>query len=122
MDRGGIMKLDEMVTGARDALSARRVFAEPVERNGVTVIGVAAVGGGGGGGQGQDEKGEHGEGGGFGLGARPIGAYELKDGKVRWVPAVDVNRLLVALATVLGIFLITRSRIIRARLKASSAA
>lgn len=111
------MKLDEMVTGARDALSARRVFAEPVERNGVTVIGVAAVGGGGGGGQGQDEQGE---GGGFGLGARPVGAYELKDGKARWVPAVDVNRLLVAFAAVLGIFLITRARIVMARLKAAS--
>jgi len=116
------MKLDEMMTSTRDALSARRVFAEPVERDGVTVIGVAAVGGGGGGGQGQDQKGDHGEGGGFGLGARPVGVYELRDGKVRWIPAVDVNRLLVTLATVLGIFLVTRSRIIRARLKAASRA
>jgi uncharacterized spore protein YtfJ len=114
------MKLDEMVTNTRDALTARRVFAEPVERDGVTVIGVAAVAGGGGGGQGQDERGQQGEGGGFGLGARPVGAYELKDGNLRWVPAVDVNRLLVALSAVIGIFLITRSRIVRARLKAAS--
>jgi uncharacterized spore protein YtfJ len=115
-----IMKLDELVTTARDALSAKRVFAEPVERDGVTVIGVAAVGGGGGGGHGQDEQGQEGQGGGFGLTARPVGAYVLKGGKVGWMPAVDVNRLLTALAVVVAVFLLTRSRIIRARLKAGS--
>jgi uncharacterized spore protein YtfJ len=114
------MKLDELVSSARDSVSARRVFTEPVEKDGVTIIGAAAVGGGGGGGQGQDEKGQQGEGGGFGLTARPVGAYVVKDGNVRWVPAVDVNRLLAAFAVLLAIFLITRSRIVRARVKAAS--
>lgn len=114
------MKLDELTSTARDTLSARRVFTEPVERDGATVIGAATVGGGGGGGHGQDETGQQGEGGGFGLTARPVGAYILKDGNVRWVPAVDVNRLLATFAALMAVFLITRSRIIRARLKAES--
>jgi uncharacterized spore protein YtfJ len=116
------MKPDELVSSARDSVSARRVFTEPVEKDGVTIIGVAAVGGGGGGGQSQDEKGQRGEGGGFGLAARPVGAYVLKGGKVNWVPAVDVNRLLSIFALLLAVFLITRSRVIRARLKAASRA
>jgi uncharacterized spore protein YtfJ len=111
------MKFNELVSSARDSVSARRVFADPVEKDGVTIIGAAAVGGGGGGGQGQDEKGQQSAGGGFGLGARPVGAYVLKDGTVSWIPAVDVNRLLTILAALLAVFLITRSRIIRARLK-----
>jgi uncharacterized spore protein YtfJ len=113
------MKPDELVSSARDSVSARRVFNEPVEKDGVTIIGVAAVAGGGGSGRGQDEKGQQGEGGGFGLAARPVGAYVLKSGEVNWVPAVDVNRLLAAIALLLAVFLITRSRIIRARLKAA---
>jgi uncharacterized spore protein YtfJ len=116
------MRIDELTTAARDALSAKRVYAEPVERDGVTVIGVAAVGGAGGGGQGEDDKGQHGVGGGFGLTARPVGAYVLKGGNVGWMPAVDVNRLLTSLATVLVVYLLTRSRMARARLKAESKA
>ena len=30
-------KVDEILEGARDALSARRVFGEPIEQKGVTV-------------------------------------------------------------------------------------
>lgn len=113
------MKLQDMTTSAREALTAKRVFTEAVERDGVTIIGAAAVRGGAGGGHGQDEAGPQGEGGGFGLSARPVGAYVLKDGNVRWVPAVDVNRLVTAIAVLVGILAIIRSRLVRARLKAS---
>lgn len=44
------------------------------------------------GGAGHDEKGQEGEGAGFGAGARPVGAYVVKDAKVSGLPAVDVNR------------------------------
>ena len=115
------MKFGELATTARDAMTAKRVFAEPVERDGVTVIGVASVGGGAGGGSGQADDGQQGEGGGFGIRARPVGAYVVKDGKVAWMPAVDVNQLLMIIAAVLGIFMITRSRVVRARLKAGTA-
>jgi CBS domain-containing protein len=118
---GDAMKLDELVTTARDALQVRRVFAEPVERNGATVIAAATVAGAAGGGHGEDDHGQEGAGGGFGLTARPAGVYVIKDGTVRWIPAVDVNRLLRTLGAVAIVFLITRSRIARARLKAGGA-
>ena len=81
----------------RKALRARDVFGKPVKAGGVTVIPVASVLGGGGGGfyerDAATPQPERNEGFGFGLGARPIGAYVIRDGKVRWRPAVDVTRL-----------------------------
>jgi hypothetical protein len=68
----------------------------------VTVIPAASVGGGGGGGG----DAEHNGGGGFGLRARPVGAYVIRGDEVTWVPAVDVTRLaLVAL----GVLIVLRS-------------
>jgi uncharacterized spore protein YtfJ len=107
------MKVDELMALAKDSISVRRVFAEPVERDGMTVIAVASVGGGGGGGGGKDKDGQEGEGGGFGIGAKPAGVYTIKDGKVRWVPAVDVNRLFTVVGAVTIAFLISRSRTTR---------
>jgi len=69
------VKLNELVTTAGDAITVRRVFAEPYEKDGITIIAAAAVAGGGGGGGGHDEQGQEGEGGGFGVSARPAGAY-----------------------------------------------
>jgi hypothetical protein len=37
---------------------------------------------------------ESGTGGGFGMIARPSGAWVIKDGDVKWKPAVDVNRII----------------------------
>jgi uncharacterized spore protein YtfJ len=114
------MKLDEFVTTVRDAITVRRVFSDPYEKDGVTIIAAAAVGGGGGGGGGHDEDGSEGEGAGFGLGARPAGAYILKGGTVRWRPAVDVNRLVATLGAVAIVYLITRARVEKARAKAAN--
>ena len=72
------MKVAELVTTVRDAITASRVFAEPYETDGVTVIAAATVAGGAGGGGGHDERGQEGEGGGFGVRARPAGAYVIK--------------------------------------------
>jgi uncharacterized spore protein YtfJ len=88
--------VDQMWKGARDAVTVKRVYGEPVERDGVTVIPAAAVRGGAGGGGDNEGNG----GGGFGLAARPIGAYVIQDGSVRWRPAVDVNRVLLLVAAV----------------------
>jgi uncharacterized spore protein YtfJ len=82
------MKAEELLTGVRDALAARTVYADPVERDGVTVIPAAVVRGGGGGGGDVEGNG----GGGFGLVGRPVGAYVLKDGDVTWQPARDPAR------------------------------
>jgi uncharacterized spore protein YtfJ len=80
----------------RKSLRARDVFGKPVKSGGVTVVPVAAISGGGGGstGEGSGESGARNASGlGFGFRARPIGAYVIRDGKVRWRPAVDVTRL-----------------------------
>ena len=82
--------VEEILEGARDAINARRVYGDPIEQEGVTVIPAAAVGGGGGGGGDETNNG----GAGFGLGARPVGAYVIRGDDVRWVPAVDVTRVL----------------------------
>ena len=80
------------LSDARGAVSAKRVFGKPYERDGVAVIPAAKVIGGGGGGSG--EQGESAGGGfGFGLGGQPVGAYVIKDGKVRWKPALDLNSI-----------------------------
>ena len=55
--------------------SVKRVYGEPYEKDGLTVIPAAVVGGGAGGGAGHDDKGQEGEGGGFGVSGRPAGAY-----------------------------------------------
>jgi uncharacterized spore protein YtfJ len=90
--------VNELLGGAQDAITVKRVFGAPIETEGVTVIPAAKIGGGGGGGGDNENNG----GGGFGLGARPVGAYVVKGDDVRWVPAVDVNRLL-AFAFVVGL-------------------
>jgi uncharacterized spore protein YtfJ len=98
------MNVDELLSGARDAISVRRVFGDPIEHDGVMVVPVARVGGGGGGGSDT----EHNGGGGFGLGARPVGVYVVKDGQVSWRPAVDPVR--VALVMVAALALLLRAR------------
>jgi uncharacterized spore protein YtfJ len=85
------MNIDETITAARDSLTARRVYGDPYERDGVTVIPAASVHGGGGGGGNETERGSDG-GGGFGLIARPVGAYVIRDGEVSWQPAFDLTR------------------------------
>lgn len=88
------MDVEETIAKARDAITVKRVYGDPYERDGVTVIPAAAVGGGAGGGSGEDaEGGGSGGGAGFGLGAKPVGAYVIDNGTVRWEPAVDVTRI-----------------------------
>jgi uncharacterized spore protein YtfJ len=107
------MDFQEWISKAQDAITVRRVYGEPYERDGVVVIVAAAVRGGGGGGSGEDAtKGGSGGGGGFGLTARPVGAYVIEDGKVRWEPVRDLTRIAVQVAVaVLGAaFLVGRRR------------
>jgi uncharacterized spore protein YtfJ len=71
----------------------KRVYGDPSEKDGTTIIPAAAVRGGlGGGSQGTGEQGR--VGGGFGMDARPVGAYVLKDGVLRWRPAIDVEHIM----------------------------
>src|SRR5258705_6965995 len=65
------------------AAKASEVFAEPVERDGVTVIPVAKARWGFGGGAGR-KKNEDGVGGGGGAQVTPIGFIELRNGEARF--------------------------------------
>jgi uncharacterized spore protein YtfJ len=105
------MKVDEMLSGARDAMTARTVFAEPIERDGILIIPAAKVRGGGGGGA----DSENNAGGGFGLTAKPAGAYVVRDGEVRWEPALDVNRMVLGGQIVAIVALLVLRSILRKR-------
>jgi uncharacterized spore protein YtfJ len=86
----------ENIRGTYDAINVKRVFGEPYQVNGLTVIPVARVAGGAGGGGGQGTNGGEsgkGFGTGFGVHARPVGVYEVRGDDVVWKPAIDVNRL-----------------------------
>ena len=100
------MNVMERIDQARDVVTVRRVYGEPYQEEGVTVIPAAHVMGGGGGGG--DTEGNGGAG--FGVVARPAGAWIIKDGEVRWRPALDLNRVILG-GQVLGIvaLLVARS-------------
>ena len=109
------MDVKETFETARDSLTVRRVYGEPYERNGVTVIPAASVQGGAGGGSGEEPEGKTGGGGGFGVRARPVGAYVIRGEQVDWEPALDLNRVIlggqvVALVALLVLRSIKRSR------------
>lgn len=109
------MDVQQMLEGARDALTVRRVFGEPYEREGVTVIPAARVQGGAGGGRGDAPDGDSGSGGGFGLSARPAGVFVLSGDRVRWEPALDINRIVVGAQVVAVVALLTIRTIVKAR-------
>src|SRR6266508_2819275 len=106
-----MVNVDELIEGARDAISVKKVFGEPIEEDGVTVIPAAAVRGGGGGGG--DTEGNGGTG--FGLTASPIGAYVIKDGEVSWKPAVNPNRMILGWQIVTALGFIAWWRVARSR-------
>jgi uncharacterized spore protein YtfJ len=113
------MDILELAEKSRDSATVKRVFGEPVQQGDVLVIPVARVayGGGGGSGQGESEKGEEGSGsgGGFGVTATPAGVFVVKDGDVRWQPAVDVNRIVVGGQIVAVVLLLTLRAIFKRR-------
>lgn len=101
---------------ARDVLTVRRVFGDPIERDGVTVIPAVKLRGGGGGGSGSGPNGEGG-GGGFGVSASPAGAYVIRDGSVRWEPALDLSRTIFMGQVVAIVALLTARSIVKAVMK-----
>jgi uncharacterized spore protein YtfJ len=108
----------EQMERSKDNVTVKRVFGEPIQNGDVTVIPVARIAHGGGGGMGSrqpslDKEGESGSGGGFGYTATPAGVFVIKDGEVRWQPAVDVNRIVLG-GQIVGIVLLL---VVRAVLK-----
>jgi uncharacterized spore protein YtfJ len=117
------MEVQEVIAQARDVLTVKRVFGEPYEKDGVTIIPAARVGGGAGGGGGEGAAGEgKGSGSGFGMGARPVGAFVIREGELSWRPAVDVNRIILGGQVVMVVALLTVRAIVKARAKAKAKA
>ena len=106
--------LDELMASAREILTVSRVYGEPYEKGGVTMIPAAAVSGGGGGGA-QDGDGPQGQGGGFGMKLKPAGVYVVTDDAVRWQPALDVNRLVASVTAVALVAILAGTRLERRR-------
>jgi uncharacterized spore protein YtfJ len=109
------MNVEELINRAGQNLSVGRAFGAAYEKDATLVIPVALVAGGGGGGEGTAPNGSGGPdgeavgtGGGFGGVVVPVGAYVVKDGAVRWMPAVNVN--IVVLAGLGIIRLVIRAR------------
>jgi uncharacterized spore protein YtfJ len=112
------MDVQEVIGQARDTITVKRVFGEPYEKDGITLIPAAKVQGGGGGGGGEGPEGQgKGSGSGFGVSARPAGAYIIREGQVTWQPAVDVNRIVAVGGFVVVFVLFTLRSIARARAK-----
>jgi uncharacterized spore protein YtfJ len=112
-DRSGVERVIEQ---AREAITVRRVFGDPYEKNGVTVIPAARVQGaaGGGGGEGPDGQGM-GSGSGFGVQARPAGALVISGDDVQWRPAIDVNRIIMGGQLIAAAALLLAATVVRSR-------
>ena len=121
------MDVQELLGKVAQHLSVSRAFGTAYEKDGSLVIPVALVAGGGGGGEGTsgsppepsdvvdadaDEStsdgASSGSGGGFGGVVMPVGVYVVKDEKVRWVPAVNAN--LVIVVAFLTLRMVARAR------------
>jgi uncharacterized spore protein YtfJ len=107
------MDVQDVITGARRTVSARRIFGRPYEQDGVAVIPAAKIRGGGGGGGGEQSDGSTGAGSGFGMSGRPAGVYEIRNGAVRWRPAIDVNRAILGTQVILIVALFVIRSILR---------
>ncbi len=112
--------MEEVIAQARDALTVKRVFGDPIERDGIVVIPAAKIRGGAGGGSGRRGTDEAGWGGGFGLMASPAGAFVIRNGTVRWKPALDLNRIVIGGQIVAIVMFLTIRSVAKARAKATS--
>jgi len=115
------MEVQDVIAQARDTLTIKRVFGEPYEKDGATIIPAARIQGGAGGGSGEDPQGQgKGSGSGFGITARPVGAFVIRDGQVSWRPAVDVTRIVLGGQMVAVVALLTVRTILKARIKVNA--
>jgi uncharacterized spore protein YtfJ len=92
-----------------EAASVRTVFGSPVERDGTTIVPVAAVrfGFGGGGGR-KAANGQEGTGGGGGVRVSPVGFIEMCDGEVRFRRIRSGSMLLRLLGAALAAVMVVR--------------
>lgn len=109
-------QIDDLFAGAKDAITVKKVYGDPYQSNGVTVIPAASLRGGFGGGEGEGSGDTPaGRGGGMGISARPIGVYQIKGDRVTWVPAVDVSRIVVMGQVVVIVAMLVLRSVLRRR-------
>jgi uncharacterized spore protein YtfJ len=112
------MDVQDVIAQARDTLTVKRVFGEPYEKDGLTIIPAARIQGAAGGGSGEDPQGQgKGSGVGFSIAARPVGAFIIREGDLSWRPAVDVNRIVLGGQVVAVVALLTVRAIVKAKAK-----
>jgi uncharacterized spore protein YtfJ len=113
------MNAMDVLTKAREGMTLRTVFGEPIMHDGMVIIPVAKIAGGAGGGSGQDTSGAtpSGEGAGFGIRSAPVGVFVVKDGAVTWRPAMDLNKVILGGQIVGIVALLTIGSIVRAVIK-----
>ena len=129
------MDVGKLLMKASDDLSVRRAFGTAYEKDDMLIIPVAIVTGGGGGGTGRpgpqdpaagsdnppgespagqeatpQDSARTDAGGGFGGLVWPAGAYVVKGGQVRWVPAVDATIVVLASLSLVRVLARTWSR------------
>lgn len=110
------MELNDTLQGTYDAMTVQRVYGEPIERDGVTVIPAASLRGGLGYGSGRQGSDVEGGGAGSALTARPVGVYRIENGHVTWEPALDVTRIaLFGQVVAIVALLVVRSMVRRRR-------
>ncbi len=109
------MRVMDVINEAKGAMRASEVFGAPYEKDGITIIPAARISGGAGGGGDQHEPQAGGVG--FGVSSRPVGAFVIKGGDVRWQPALDLNRVILMGQLVAIVALLTARAIVKASTK-----
>lgn len=109
------MGIAEVLESTRDAITVKRVFGDPYEKDGLVVLPAATVAGGGGAGESEMGEGKEGSGAGMGMGAKPAGAFVIEGDHVSWRPAVDVNKAILGGQVVAIVALLTLRSVYRAR-------
>lgn len=132
--------VDLITEAARDALTVRRAFGDPITHGDVTVIPVARVLGGNGIGFGSgaldarrsgaaEEESEHstagggqgdGGGGGFGVRVRPIGVFVVNGDDAEWQPTLDVTRIVLMGQAVAVVAVLATAHVIRYKIAHSA--
>ena len=91
-----VIDVHERIARAQDATIVGRVYGEPYEKDGVTVIPAARVSGRSGSGSASSGKNI---GGGFRVDAEPVGAYVIRGEEVEWQPVLASPGFVVLVAS-----------------------
>jgi uncharacterized spore protein YtfJ len=110
--------MDLLAKARESGMKLDTVFGEPVTVEGLVIIPVARIKGGAGGSFGPEPSGASDakprrRGGGFGIRANPLGVFVVKDGKVDWRPALDLNKVILGGQIVGAVALLTIGSVVR---------